>query len=93
MAPPIGSEELAWLIALPAAAECLASVWLPDITLPWEGVDGKSGTSDRQGKDVIEYLKGLHEGWTDEIHYVLDSTPAASVALKVTFLPMRGTES
>ena len=45
----------------------------------WEGKDGKSGTSDRQGKDVIEYLKGLHEGWTDEIHYVLDSTPAASV--------------
>ena len=28
---------------------------------------------------MIAYLKGLHEGWTDEIHYVLDSTPAQSV--------------
>ena len=28
---------------------------------------------------MIAYLKGLHEGWTPEIHYVLDSTPAAAV--------------
>jgi len=28
---------------------------------------------------VISYLKGVHEGWTDEIHYVLDSTPAEAV--------------
>lgn len=41
----------------------------------WE----EGSTSDAEGKDVISYLKGLHEGWTDEIHYVLDSTPAAAV--------------
>lgn len=36
-------------------------------------------TSDEEGNNVISYLKELHEGWTDEIHYVLDSTPAAAV--------------
>jgi len=41
----------------------------------WEG--GES--TDEQGADVISYLKGLHKGWTDEIKYVLDSTPAAAV--------------
>jgi zeaxanthin epoxidase len=41
----------------------------------WEGGESSS----EQGTDVISYLKGLHEGWTDEIHYVLDNTPAASV--------------
>jgi len=41
----------------------------------WEG----GASTDAQGADVIAYLKGLHEGWTDEIHYVLDSTPAANV--------------
>ena len=39
----------------------------------------ETATSDEQGSDVISYLKTLHEGWTDEIHYVLDSTPAAAV--------------
>ena len=41
----------------------------------WEG----GASTDDQGADVIAYLKQLHEGWTDEIHYVLDSTPAAAV--------------
>ena len=41
----------------------------------WEG--GES--SEAQGADVISYLKQLHEGWTDEIHYVLDSTPVQNV--------------
>jgi len=41
----------------------------------WEG--GES--TDEQGQDVISYLQGLHEGWTDEIQYVLKSTPAAAV--------------
>jgi len=41
----------------------------------WEG----GASTDAEGADVIAYLKQLHEGWTDEIHYVLDSTPAAAV--------------
>jgi len=41
----------------------------------WEG----GASSAEQGSDVIAYLKTLHEGWTDEIHYVLDTTPAAAV--------------
>jgi len=41
----------------------------------WEG----GASTEAEGTDVISYLKGLHEGWTPEIHYVLDSTPAAAV--------------
>jgi len=41
----------------------------------WE----EGSTTDKEGDDVISFLKGLHEGWTGEIHYVLDSTPAAAV--------------
>jgi len=41
----------------------------------WEG----GGSSDKEGQDVISYLKELHDGWTPEIAYVLDNTPAASV--------------
>ena len=41
----------------------------------WEG----GASTEAEGADVISYLKGLHEGWTDEIHYVLDNTPAAAV--------------
>jgi len=41
----------------------------------WEG----GASSESEGADVISYLKGVHEGWTDEIHYVLDSTPAEAV--------------
>jgi zeaxanthin epoxidase len=41
----------------------------------WE----EGSTTEEEGSDVISYLKGLHEGWTDEIHYVLDSTPTENV--------------
>ena len=27
------AEDLAWIIALPAAAECIASVWLPEMEM------------------------------------------------------------
>jgi len=36
-------------------------------------------TSSKEGGSVIDYVKGLHEGWTDEIFQILDATPAASV--------------
>ena len=38
-----------------------------------------SARSDAQGSSVIADLKREHEGWTPEISYVLDSTPAAAV--------------
>jgi len=41
----------------------------------WEG----GSSTDQEGSDVIADLKKEHEGWTSEIAYVLDSTPAASV--------------
>ncbi|KAH8083450.1 FAD-binding domain-containing protein [Aureococcus anophagefferens] len=31
-----------------------------------------------EGRSVVDYIKGLHEGWTDEISFILDSTPAES---------------
>ena len=36
-------------------------------------------TSADEGRSVIDYIKGLHEGWTEEISFILDSTPAESV--------------
>jgi zeaxanthin epoxidase len=41
----------------------------------WEN----TGTSDAQGTSVIDYIRGLHEGWSDEISHILERTPAASV--------------
>jgi zeaxanthin epoxidase len=45
----------------------------------WETDDGTTGTKKSEGESVIDFLKNLHDGWTDEIHYVLDSTPASAV--------------
>jgi len=39
-------------------------------------------TRDKQedpGENLVEYIKSLHEGWTDEIMTVLDATPPESV--------------
>uniref|UniRef100_A0A7S1L894 FAD-binding domain-containing protein n=1 Tax=Alexandrium catenella TaxID=2925 RepID=A0A7S1L894_ALECA len=41
----------------------------------WEGAGGSA----KEGADVIEYLKSLHEGWSSEVFQVLDNTPAESV--------------
>jgi zeaxanthin epoxidase len=41
----------------------------------WEN----TGTSDAQGTSVIDYIRGLHEGWSDEISHILERTPAAFV--------------
>jgi len=41
----------------------------------WEG----KNSSSKEGKDVISYLKSLHEGWSTEVFHVLDNTPAESV--------------
>lgn len=41
----------------------------------WEG----SSSSSEEGKDVIAYLKSLHQGWCSEVFTVLENTPAESV--------------
>jgi zeaxanthin epoxidase len=28
---------------------------------------------------LVQYIKSLHQGWSDEVHYVLDNTPKESV--------------
>lgn len=33
----------------------------------------------RSSQDLVRYIKSLHEGWSDEVHYVLDNTPRESV--------------
>lgn len=30
-------------------------------------------------EDLVQYIKSLHEGWSDEVHHVLDNTPKESV--------------
>lgn len=35
--------------------------------------------SDAPASSVLAYLKGLHAGWSDEVHTVLDATPEAAV--------------
>ena len=65
----VGDGRVQWysFLALPPGTKRADDSW-----------EGGASTED-QGNDVIDYLKGLHEGWTDEIKYVLDSTPAAAV--------------
>ena len=41
------------------------------------GADGGAGGASADG--VVGYLKGLHAGWSDEVHAVLDATSDASI--------------
>ncbi|CAK0908398.1 unnamed protein product [Prorocentrum cordatum] len=67
----VGDGRIQWyaFLALPPGTKKRA----PEDT--WEG----SGSSSGQGQDVIEWLKGLHEGWSSEVFQVLEATPAESV--------------
>jgi len=65
----VGDGRIQWyaFLALPPGTKKAGDTW-----------DG-SGTSKSEGSDVISYLKGLHEGWTDEVFQVLNATPPESV--------------
>jgi len=65
----VGEGRIQWyaFLALPPGSRKAGDSWTGD------------GGSAEEGRDVISYLKSLHEGWSSEVHYVLDNTPAKSV--------------
>lgn len=65
----VGDGRIQWyaFCALPPGTHKAGDTWAG------EGADAK------EGADVISYLKGLHEGWSSEVFYVLDNTDAESV--------------
>mmetsp|Transcript_31238 Transcript_31238/g.72244 ORF Transcript_31238/g.72244 Transcript_31238/m.72244 type:complete len:608 (-) Transcript_31238:167-1990(-) len=65
----VGEGRIQWyaFLALPPGTRKAGDTW------SGEGGDAK------EGADVISYLKSLHEGWSEEVFYVLDNTPAESV--------------
>ena len=67
----VGGGRVQWyaFFALPPGTKKAPSGW-------------GGSTRDEQadpGENLVEYIKSLHEGWTDEIMTVLDSTPPESV--------------
>eukprot|EP00933_Yihiella_yeosuensis_P052059 TRINITY_DN50044_c0_g1_i1.p1 TRINITY_DN50044_c0_g1~~TRINITY_DN50044_c0_g1_i1.p1 ORF type:complete len:647 (+),score=129.60 TRINITY_DN50044_c0_g1_i1:77-1942(+) len=65
----VGDGRIQWyaFCALPPGTRKAGDTW-----------SGDSGNA-QEGNDVISYLKSLHEGWSSEVAYVLDNTPAESV--------------
>lgn len=65
----VGDGRVQWyaFFALPPGSKKAPSGW--------------GGTSDRSGEEenLVDYIKGLHEGWSDEVMTVLDATPPESV--------------
>jgi len=49
--------------------------WYAFLNVPPGGVPEES----RQGEGALQYLKPLFEGWSEEVHQLLDSTPFAEV--------------
>lgn len=64
----VGNGRIQWyaFFALPPGTKKAPSGW--------------GGSQDKvSDENLVEYIKGLHEGWTDEIMQVLDATPPESV--------------
>jgi zeaxanthin epoxidase len=67
----VGNGRIQWyaFFALPPGTKKAPSGW---------GGSVRDEQGDPQ-ENLVEYIKSLHEGWTDEIMQVLDSTPPESV--------------
>lgn len=67
----VGDGRIQWyaFFALPPGTKKAPSGW---------GGSTRDEQADPE-ENLVEYIKGLHEGWTDEIMTVLDSTPPESV--------------
>ena len=67
----VGDGRIQWyaFFALPPGTKKAPSGW---------GGSARDTQSD-PGENLVEYVKSLHEGWTDEIMTVLDATPPDSV--------------
>ena len=67
----VGDGRIQWyaFFALPPGTKKAPSGW---------GGSERDGQSDPE-ENLVEYIKSLHQGWSDEIMTVLDSTPPDSV--------------
>ena len=67
----VGEGRIQWyaFFALPPGTKRAPSGW---------GGSTRDGQADEE-ENLVDYIKGLHEGWTDEIMTVLDATPPSSV--------------
>jgi len=67
----VGDGRTQWyaFFALPPGTKRAPSGW---------GGSTREGQAD-SGENLVDYIKSLHEGWTDEVMDVLDSTPPDSV--------------
>lgn len=67
----VGDGRIQWyaFFALPPGSKKAPSGW---------GGSVRTEQAD-EGENLVDYVKSLHEGWTDEIMQVLDSTPPESV--------------
>jgi zeaxanthin epoxidase len=67
----VGDGRIQWyaFFALPPGSKKAPSGW---------GGSTRDEQSD-PGENLVDYIKGLHEGWTSEVFDVLDATPPESV--------------
>merc|ERR1712157_291881 len=67
----VGDGRIQWyaFFALPPGTKKAPSGW---------GGTERTDQADPE-ENLVEYIKSLHEGWSDEVMYVLDNTPPESV--------------
>ena len=67
----VGDGRIQWyaFFALPPGSKKAPSGW---------GGTERTDQADPE-ENLVEYIKSLHEGWSDEVMYVLDNTPPESV--------------
>lgn len=67
----VGGGRIQWyaFFALPPGSKKAPSGW---------GGSTRDGQAD-PGENLVDYIKSLHEGWSDEVFTVLDATPPESV--------------
>lgn len=65
----VGNGRVQWyaFFALPPGSKRAPSGW------------GADKADEETGEDLVKYIKSLHEGWTEEVHTVLDATEPSTV--------------
>lgn len=65
----VGNGRVQWyaFFALPPGGKRAPSGW------------GADTIDEAKGEDLVQYIKSLHQGWSDEVHAVLDATEPSTV--------------
>lgn len=65
----VGNGRIQWyaFFSLPPGTKRAPSGW------------GGTTRTEASEENLVDYIKGLHEGWSSEVHYILDSTDPATV--------------